>query len=136
MAKARKSNRERAFDNIQKAREKVQASIILDPNGKKVGGVVHRWTNATMGAVCHTTFRLGSMDPDKDPVVMYETSGGGGYDKAAHNVCWIMMDQQTAIEALTGRPYPKDPEGGLTCYLANYWHKYLAEAGYTVIEAL
>ena len=73
---AKKSNRERAFDNIQKAREKVQALVILDPNGKKVGGVVHRWTNATMGAVCHTTFRLGSMDPDKDPVIMYRKAAG------------------------------------------------------------
>ena len=133
---ARKSNKERAFDNIQKASEKVQALVILDPNGKKVGGVIHRWTNAAMGAVCHTTFRLGSMDPDKDPVIMYEEAGGGGYDKAAHNVCWIMMDRQAEIEAITGRPYPKDPDGGLTCYLANYWQKYLEGAGYTVIEAL
>lgn len=136
MAKARKSNKERAFDNIQKAREKVQAIVILDPNGKKVGGVIHRWTNAAMGAVCHTTFRLGSMDPNKDTVVMYEEAGGGGYDKAAHCMCWILMDQQEKVEAITNRPYPKDPDGGLTCYLANHWKQYLTEAGYTVIEAL
>lgn len=133
---AKKSNKERAFDNVNKAREKVQALVIIDPAGKKVGGVIHRWTYPAMGAVCHTTFRLGSMDPDKDPVVMYEEAGGGGYDKAAHNVCWIMMDQQTRVEDITGRPYPKDPDGGLTCYLANHWKQYLEEAGYHVIEAL
>ena len=73
---AKKSNKERAFDNVNKAREKVQVLVIIDPTGKKVGGVIHRWTNAPMGAVCHTTFRLGSMDPDKDPVIFYEESGG------------------------------------------------------------
>jgi hypothetical protein len=134
---AKKAMNERAFDNIQKAREKVQAAVILDPAGRKVGSVVHRWTYPTMGAVCHTSFKLGCADDyNIDPVIYYTEAGGGGYDKAAHNMAWVFLDRQPQIEALTGRPYPKDPEGGLSCYLANHWDRYLEDAGYRVIEAL
>ena len=133
---AKKAMNERAFDNIQKAREKVQAAIILDPAGRQVGSVVHRWTHPTTGAICHTSFKLVDLDHGNDPVVYYAEAGGGGYDKAAHNMAWIFLDRQPEIEAITCRPYPKDPEGGLSCYLANSWQAYFRSAGYRVIEAL
>lgn len=134
---AKKDMKDRAHGNIDKAREKVQAAVILDPNGKKVGSVIHRWTYPTTGAVCHSSFKLMSADNyDLDPVVHYSESGGCGYDKAANNLCWVFLDKQPQIEAITGRPYPKDPDGGLTCYLANHWRSYLEDAGYRVIDAL
>lgn len=134
---AKKDMKDKAHSNIDKAREKVQAAVILDPKGRKVGSVVHRWTYPATGGVCHTSFKLMSADNyDLDPVVYYAEAGGGGYDKAAHNLCWIFLDRQPQIEAITGCPYPNDPEGGLSCYLSNYWQKYLEGAGYRVIEAL
>ena len=132
-----KDAKTRAHNNVDKAREKVQVAVILDPIGVKVGSVVHRWTYPATGGVCHTSFKLMSnSNYDLDPVVHYSESGGCGYDKAANNLCWIFLDRQPQIEAITGCPYPKDPEGGLSCYLANHWRQYLEGAGYRVIDAL
>ena len=134
---AKKDMRERMYTNVEKAREKVRVEVILDPKGRKVGSVIHRWTYPVTGGVCHTSVKLVNADDyNLDPVVYYAEAGGGGYDKAAHNVCWAFLDRQPQIEAITGCPYPEDPEGGLSCYFANHWRLYLEGAGYRVIEAL
>lgn len=126
---------EKVYRNIDLARTKLSVDIIMK-DGQKVGRVIHRLVDNPAGTRWHTSVILGGWihQVPTDPVYGYYVSGGSGYNKAAHNMCYFFVENREQIEALTGVPYPEDPD--LYTYFANYWRDYLKKAGYTIIYAL